>query len=225
MNQFRYIFWVIFFISSTHLVLGQIPKGFSPINKENSTILLDIKYSTNDNFVGRTIEGYTLPKVVLTTPAATALQNVQNALLAKGLGLKLFDAYRPQRSVDDFMRWINDDQDTLTKANYYPNLTKKELLDLGYIAKKSGHSRGSTVDVTLVYTSGKNIGSEVDMGGTYDFFGEQSNYSYQNLTPKQKNNRRYLRELMIQNGFVPYDMEWWHFTLNNEPFPTTYYDF
>lgn len=225
MKQSSCIFSVIFFLSTAHSVLGQVPKEFCPIDKENSTIVLAIKYSTTDNFVGRTIEGYTSPKVVLTIPAATALQNVQKTLHAKGLGLKLFDAYRPQRSVDDFMRWINDEQDTLTKTNYYPNLSKKELLEQGYIAKKSGHSRGSTVDVTLIYITGINKGMELDMGGRYDFFGEQSNYNYQSLTQKQKNNRQLLRELMIQNGFVPYDKEWWHFTLKNEPFPTTYFNF
>lgn len=225
MKQSNVIFSLIFFLSTAHFLLGQLPKGFCPIDKQNSTIVFAIKYSTTDNFVGRTIEGYTSPKIVLTTPAATALQNVQNALLAKGLGLKLFDAYRPQRSVDDFMRWINDAQDTLTKANYYPNLSKKELLEQGYIAKKSGHSRGSTVDVTLIYTTGANKGMELDMGGRYDFFGELSNYNYKHLTQKQKNNRQCLRELMIQNGFVPYDKEWWHFTLKNEPFPTTYFNF
>jgi D-alanyl-D-alanine dipeptidase len=142
-----------------------------------------------------------------------------------GLGLKIYDAYRPQTAVNDFIHWSKIPSDTLTKHIYYPTLAKNRLFDLGFIASKSGHSRGSTVDLSLIYLKGKNKGKEVDMGGSWDFFGELSNFSYPAISEKQKANRNLLRELMLANGFKPYDKEWWHFTLNQEPFPQTYFNF
>ena len=156
---------------------------------------------------------------------AQALKKAQSKLKAEGLGLKIFDAYRPQRAVDDFFEWSQRPEDTLTKANYYPQLPKDRLFEMGYIAMKSGHSRGSTVDLTLVYLDGKKKGEALDMGGNWDNFGVRSHYDFNPLTPIQKENRKLLREVLLQNGFKPYEKEWWHFTLMQEPFPDLYFDF
>jgi len=150
---------------------------------------------------------------------------VQEKLKPLGLGLKIFDAYRPQRAVNDFINWSKHPKDTLTKSIYYPKLAKDQLFDLGYIASRSGHSRGSTVDLTLIYLEGEKKGLVLDMGGVWDFFGIQSNYYFEGVSKQQKSNRKLLRETMKVAGFLPYDEEWWHFTLKEEPFPNLYFDF
>ena len=139
-----------------------------------------------------------------------------------GYSLKIYDAYLPQRSVNHFINWSKNLSDTINKSYYYPNLAKSILFKLGYIASKSSHSRGSTVDITLVdITSGK----EVDMGSSYDFFGLESSHDYKNISITQKNNRKLLLDIMTKNGFSSYSKEWWHYTFIDEPFPTTYFDF
>ena len=153
------------------------------------------------------------------------MQKVQRELSQHGMGLKLFDGYRPQRAVNDFIAWSLDPADTLTKAQYYPSLPKDELFDRGYIAKRSGHSRGSTVDLTIVYTAGVNQGKELDMGSPWDFFGSISWFETAQISSEQMAQRRFLQEIMVSNGFRPYAKEWWHFTLEEEPFPNTYFDF
>lgn len=203
----------------------KLPEGFAYLKKENPTLILDLRYATSENFTGKIVTGYTSEKAIGTKALSIALRKVQALLRSKGLGLKVFDAYRPQSAVDAFISWAASASDTLKKREYYPNLKKEDLFELGYIAEKSGHTRGSTIDVTLVYLKGRRKGKEIDMGGKWDYFGEASHFNYQKISPKQMENRRLLRNLMIEGGFNPYEKEWWHFSLKNEPFPTTYFDF
>lgn len=203
----------------------KLPEGFTYLKKENPTLILDLRYATSENFTGKIVTGYTSEKAIGTKALSIALRKVQALLRSKGLGLKVFDAYRPQSAVDAFILWAASPSDTLKKREYYPNLKKEDLFELGYIAEKSGHTRGSTIDVTLVYLKGRRKGKEIDMGGKWDYFGEASHFNYQKISPKQMENRRLLRDLMIEGGFNPYEKEWWHFSLKNEPFPTTYFDF
>ena len=206
-------------------VSAQIPDDFGDIAEEIPDIVLEIRYASNDNFMGKVVNGYNIPKVVLTKKALKALKNAQAEFKPMGYCIKVFDAYRPQRAVDDFMQWINVENDTVMKQNYYPQLDKKNLVPQGYIAEKSGHSRGSTVDLSLVYLDVEKKGKEVDMGGSWDFFGERSHYDYPEISLKQKENRALLQKIMIKHGFLPYAQEWWHFTLAEEPFPNKYFDF
>jgi D-alanyl-D-alanine dipeptidase len=203
----------------------KLPEGFAYLKKENPTLILDLRYATSENFTGKIVTGYTSEKAIGTKALSIALRKVQALLRSKGLGLKVFDAYRPQSAVDAFISWAASASDTLKKREYYPNLKKEDLFELGYIAEESGHTRGSTIDVTLVYLKGRRKGKEIDMGGKWDYFGEASHFNYQKISPKQMENRRLLRDLMIEGGFNPYEKEWWHFSLKNEPFPTTYFDF
>lgn len=188
-------------------------------------MVIELRYASSDNFMGRSVVGYQNPKKVLTIETLYALQKVQEELKKNGMTLKLFDGYRPQASVDDFIRWAINPNDTLNKARYYPNNDKIKLFDLGYIAKRSGHSRGSTVDITLIYSKGPNKGKELDMGSSWDFFGPISWIGSTLITNQQAANRKLLREVMISHGFIPYSKEWWHFTLKDEPFPNTYFSF
>ncbi|MEQ6124768.1 M15 family metallopeptidase [Pseudotenacibaculum sp. MALMAid0570] len=201
---------------------SQIPKGFSYLSDIDSTIQSELRYITHNNFIGKPIDGYDKNTVIITTPAAKALHKVQSKLADFGLSLKVFDAYRPQRAVDHFVRWAKVLNDTVMKQEYYPDVAKKDLFKLDYIASKSGHTRGSTVDLTIVDTK---TGKELDMGSSYDFFGTASHPFYTNLTKKQRSNRLLLRNLMLEAGFKPYAKEWWHFTLKEEPYPETYFDF
>ena len=185
-------------------------------------VVLEIRYYSDYNFVGKRIDGYEEPVALLTNEAATALKEVSDDLSAKGYKLKIYDAYRPQTAVDDFVEWSGDLSDTKMKQDFYPELDKSVLFDQGYIATHSGHSRGSTVDLTLV---DKNTGMDVDMGGTFDFFGQKSHVNYDGITDVQRANRMILRDAMTSHGFNPYSEEWWHFTLANEPYPNTYFDF
>lgn len=206
-------------------VTAQVPEDFGYIVNEIPDIALEIRYASKENFMGRVVNGYESPKVVLTKKALSALKRAQTEFKQLGYGIKVFDAYRPQRAVDDFMQWIKAENDTLMKHEYYPQLDKKKLVPQGYIAKKSGHSRGSTLDLTLIYLDGENKGQEVDMGGEWDYFGKRSNYDFPEISLKQKENRALLQKIMIKYGFLPYAEEWWHFTIAEEPFPNTYFDF
>ncbi len=200
----------------------ELPKGFSYVKDFAPTIQQELRYCSHNNFLGVPVDGYEEPVLITSTKTAKALAKVQKELEKKGLSLKVFDAYRPQSAVNHFVRWARVPNDTLTKKDYYPGLNKRNLFKLGYIATKSGHSRGSSVDLTIVHVG---TDTELDMGSPYDFFGKISHPNYQNLTKQQKANRYLLRKVMIDNGFRPYKNEWWHFTLNNEPFPKTYFDF
>lgn len=183
--------------------------------------VLDIRYFGDHNFVGKPVDGYTAPKCLLHESAAKGLVKVQQQAQQQGLGIKVFDCYRPQRAVDHFVRWVNDKSDTKTKAEFYPNLGKDKLLG-GYIAAKSGHSRGSTIDLTLVDAK---TGQELDMGSPFDMFDTLSNTDDPRITPAQKANRYRLKNLMVEAGFSPYSMEWWHFTYKPQAYPNTYFDF
>ena len=183
----------------------------------------DLRYYSSNNFVGEPIEGYNAAKVLLTKEAAEALKKVQDELERLGFGLLIYDAYRPQRATDHFVRWAQDETDDIMKAQYYPNIEKKDLFAKGYISVKSGHSRGSTVDVTIVSLKTKQI---LNMGSPYDLFDEVSNVDHtQSITKNQHALRLLLKRRMEKQGWKSYEQEWWHFTLNNEPYPETYFDF
>jgi D-alanyl-D-alanine dipeptidase len=168
------------------------------------------------------INGYEESVLIITTQAATALKKVQSELLKKELSLKIFDAYRPQKAVNHFVKWARVINDTLMKQQYYPSVNKRHLFKKGYISSRSGHSRGSTVDLTIIDLK---TNKELDMGSPFDFFGISSHISYTELTKEQKENRQLLQSVMRKNGFRPYTNEWWHFTLRYEPFPKTYFKF
>ena len=188
-------------------------------------LVVDMRYFGEDNFVGARIDGYEAPRCLLTQRAATALAAVQRDLGARGYGLKVFDCYRPVRAVAHFLRWARAMSDVKRKADFYPDVDKRDLFRLGYIAARSGHSRGSTVDLTLVRLKDGQAPVEVDMGTRFDFFGTQSWPSSRKVSEDAQQHRRLLAGAMRQRGFRPYDREWWHFTLSNEPFPKSYFDF
>ena len=206
-------------------------------------IIQEIRYHSTYNFIGDRIDGYERPTALLTVEAAKALKAVSDDVISQGYRLKIYDAYRPQRAVSHFMRWAKDANDTRMKPTFYPNLDKSVLFARGYIAQKSGHSRGSTVDLTLFDMAAE---KDVDMGGTFDWFGRENhpdwcgnpntqayNGDYPGgMPPKdgkinenQFRNRMILRTAMMHQGFKPINEEWWHFTLANEPYPDTYFDF
>ena len=185
-------------------------------------VIQEIRYYSTYNFVGDRIDGYEEPCALVTKEAARALSSVAGEMNAWGYRLKVYDAYRPVTAVKHFMLWGIDDLDLRMKPFFYPDLDKGEIFERGYIASRSSHSRGSTVDLTLLDMS---TGKEVDMGGAFDFFGEVSHPDYRGITGEQYENRMMLRNAMMRNGFEPIDCEWWHFTLRDEPFPNTYFDF
>ena len=185
-------------------------------------IVQEIRYYSSYNFIGSRINGYEEPCAILTRKAARALQAVSNEAIVQGYRLKIYDAYRPARAVRQFVLWGIEDLDLRMKPYFYPELQKQELFVRGYIASRSSHSRGSTVDLTLLDMK---TGKEVDMGGPFDYFGELSHPDYRGITEDQFENRMTLQRLMTRNGFVPIDCEWWHFTLGDEPYPDTFFDF
>ncbi|MGB0430230.1 MAG: M15 family metallopeptidase [Bacteroidia bacterium] len=200
---------------------ASVPSDFVLVNDYIPTVVLDLRYSTYRNFVGRPINGYQNKKCYITLEAARALSGAQNQLQKRSYCLKVFDAYRPQRAVDGFVDWAKRLDDTVMKKHYYPKLDKSQLFVEGYIASKSGHSRGSTVDVTIV----DQYYNELDMGTKWDYFGKKSWPNSNEVTPWQKANRLLLQCVMVQNGFRPLKEEWWHFTLIKEPYKSTYFDF
>ena len=216
--------FIIFFtvLISSQISSQTLPKGFSYVSEIDATIKKELRYATSNNFIGKPIDGYLKDSLIISTPAAKALKEIQTKLMLSGLSLKIFDAYRPQQAVDHFVRWAKVMNDTLMKQLYYPDVQKSELFTLGFIASKSGHTRGSTVDLSIVDVK---TNKEVDMGSSYDFFGEKSHPFYKKITEAQMKNRMLLRTIMIKNGFIPYENEWWHFTLKDEPYPTTYFNF
>lgn len=185
-------------------------------------LVVEMRYHGPDNFVGRPIDGYEKPICYLTRAAAAALAQVAQELAPRGLSLKVFDCYRPARAVAHFVRWARDLGDTSRKAAYYPEVDKRRLFRDGYIAARSGHSRGSTVDLTLVESR---TGRELDMGTPFDFFGSRAAPSDRSVNAEARANRSLLAQAMRRHGFAPYPKEWWHFTLRAEPFPHTYFDF
>ncbi len=218
------VFSFFILLSFTDQSVNEIPpnKNFVYLKELIPKLRSDLRYYGSNNFVGKPIEGYNEPKILLTTEAANALKKVQDELERIGFGLLIYDAYRPQKATDHFVRWSKDMADTLMKNDFYPNIHKKDLFKLGYIAKKSGHSRGSTVDLTIVSLKTKHI---LNMGSPYDLFDEKSHTDYPNITKNQHALRLLLKRRMEKHGFKSYEKEWWHFTLKNEPFPNTYFDF
>lgn len=185
----------------------------------DATIEQEPRYAGSNNFMGRPVRGYRTAKVMLTREAAVALSKAQAAAVEQGLSLRVYDGYRPQRAVDHFVAWAADPDDTLAKNVYYPDVPKDELFERGYIAERSGHSRGSTVDLTLTRD-----GEPLPMGTGYDFFGALSHTEHPAITGEARENRLLLRRIMEDAGFRNYANEWWHYTLVDEPYPDRYFD-
>ncbi len=196
--------------------------GFVLLSDYVPSVIQEIRYFSTYNFIGDRIDGYEEPCAIITVEAARALKAVSNEAAVMGYRLKIFDTYRPAQAVKHFVLWGIEDLDQRMKTFFYPDLKKQELFEKGYIASKSSHSRGSTVDLTLLDMK---TGKELDMGSPFDYFNEMSHSDYKGVTEEQYENRMFLQNIMIRNGFEPIDCEWWHFTLKNEPYPDTYFDF
>lgn len=218
----KIIILFLFALAFTAQKKAELPEGFVYVKSIIPDLDVELRYFTDHNFVGDTIRGYKSNRLILTTETAKALKSVQDELQTQNICLKIYDGYRPQRAVNHFVAWAKDLGDTINKQQYYPKVDKRNLFNEGYIASKSGHSRGSTVDLTL--TDG-NTGEPLDMGSPYDFFGEESWVEYQDISAEQKANRELLQEVMQKHNFRNYANEWWHFTMRWEPFPETYFDF
>ncbi|MBO4537109.1 MAG: M15 family metallopeptidase [Bacteroidales bacterium] len=198
------------------------PSGFVVLTDVVPDVILEIRYFSTFNFVGTRVDGYEEPVALSTREAAQALKAVSDEAMSLGYRLKIWDTYRPQMAVDHFCRWGENVGDTLTKRYFYPYLDKDVVFEKGYIARRSGHSRGSVVDLTLVDMKS---GRDIDMGYGFDWFGEESHPDYKGITEQQYRNRMLLRELMLRHGFRPISEEWWHFVLKDEPYPDTYFTF
>jgi zinc D-Ala-D-Ala dipeptidase len=237
---------IIFFLTlTTHHFSQEIPNGFLEIREIIPDIVLDLRYQTTHNFLGVKVDGYIAEKCYITKAAADSLSKVQAELRKFNLTLKVYDAYRPQRAVNHFVRWANNLGDTLTKKEFYPSVNKSRLFLDGYIAEKSGHSRGSTIDLTIVpipfseqpeYDVNNQCecykpieerfkDNSIDMGTGFDCFSVLSHTENPDISSQQRVNRLLLVSLMEKYGFKNLPEEWWHFTLRNEPFPKTYFDF
>ena len=200
----------------------QRPDSFVDAASVAPGLFVEARYAGAHNFVGRPIEGYDKPICYLTKPAAAALAQVVADLEPRGLTIKVFDCYRPERAVAHFARWARNLGDVKMKSEFYPQVDKSTLFRDGYIAARSGHSRGSTADLTLARRTG---GKELDMGTPFDFFSPLSWPSDTSVSAEAQANRALLAQAMRRRGFSGYDKEWWHFTLRNEPYPQTYFDF
>ena len=198
------------------------PSGFVLLADFVPNIIQEIRYYSTYNFIGERIDGYEEPCAILTKEAARSLKSAAAEMMVQGFRFKVFDAYRPARAVKSFVLWGIEDQDIRMKPYFYPELEKQALFAGGYIASRSSHSRGSTVDLTLL---NMNTGKELDMGSPFDLFSPISHPDCREITEEQFENRMILQKVMIRNGFVPIDCEWWHFTLEDEPYPDTYFDF
>ncbi|KAA3620235.1 MAG: D-alanyl-D-alanine dipeptidase [Calditrichaeota bacterium] len=224
----------------------KVSSGFINVKDSIPSIILDVRYYGSHNFIGKPIAGYKSPKCFLTNEAAQALKKVQKEVLRFNLSLKIYDAYRPQRAVNHFVAWAKNLADTSMKREFYPTVEKQYLFRDGYIAEKSSHSRGSTVDLTIVplpvplqdeYIAGAELcectlpaakrfkDNSLDMGTGYDCFDSMSWTASEHVPAQQRAYRLLLKTLMEKHGFKNYSKEWWHFTLNDEPFPNTYFDF
>lgn len=224
----RFWFVILLLCTQPNLALAEkppLPQGFSDLTTVIPDVALEIRYFSANNFIGQPIDGYLAPRCLLTQPAAEALAQVQAELKPFQLAIKVFDCYRPQQAVDHFVRWAADVGDTRMRKEYYPEVEKKELFSQGYIAAKSSHSRGSTVDLTLVGVDTKGAMSELDMGTGYDLFSPLSWPDAKGIAPASRAHRLLLQALMTRHGFKPYAQEWWHFTLANEPYSDTYFNF
>jgi zinc D-Ala-D-Ala dipeptidase len=203
-----------------------LPDNFVYVEDVIPGVKVDLRYFTDRNFLGRRVDGYFKPRLILTKEAAEALRQAQEDLNGFGLELKIFDGYRPQRAVDDFVRWAKDPGDMKTQTEYYPKVRKKEdLFKEQYLVERSSHSRGSAVDLTIVFSDKQAGESEPDMGTPFDFFGPESNPNSALVSAECRAHRMLLQVIMQKHGFKPSLKEWWHFSLKNEPFPSTYFDF
>jgi zinc D-Ala-D-Ala dipeptidase len=182
----------------------------------------DAKYATWDNFTGKPVDGYLANRVVGTRALCGALGRARDKAASHGFGLLLWDGYRPQRAVDSFLHWSRQPEDGRTKLRHYPNIDRPEMFELGYVAAQSGHSRGSTVDLTLYHLA---TGERVAMGGDHDLMDSVSHHGAMGISEAEARNRQHLRSIMEACGFGSYAAEWWHYTLRNEPHPDTYFDF
>ena len=198
------------------------PSGFVLLADYVPGIVQEIRYYSTYNFIGERIDGYEEPVALLTIEAARALKSAANELNVMGYRIKVFDAYRPATAVKQFILWGIEDEDVRMKPYFYPELTKAEVFERGYIARRSSHSRGSAIDLTLIDMKS---GKEVDMGGPFDLFSEVSHPDYRGITDEQYANRMMLQKVMVRNGFDTLDCEWWHFVLHGEPYPDTYFEF
>ncbi len=198
-----------------------LPSGFVYLDAHVPGLILDIRYHGPDNFLGRPVPGYEAPVCILTLEAAEALKGVQAEAALENRRLKILDGYRPQCAVDEFIRWSQDADDQIAKAGYYPNLDKRDLFDLGYLARRSSHSRGSTVDLTIIDAQGL----ELDFGTPFDLFDLRSHTANDTISSEAAAHRQWLLALMEKHGFANIPEEWWHFTLKSEPFPNTYHNF
>jgi len=203
------------FLLSCFVTLPALAQNLVDVKSVDPSIIVEARYAMAHNFIGRPIAGYHAEKCLLTAEAATALGKVQAELKAYGMSLRAYDCYRPQRAVNDFIAWAKDLGDQKMRREFYPRVDKARLFELGYIAEKSGHSRGSTIDLTI---------DGLDMGTRYDYFDELAHTANPNIRPAARRNRLLLKSVMEKFGFRNYDKEWWHFTLANEPFPDTYFD-
>lgn len=207
-----------------------LPEGFVYLSDVDGSILQSVRYASSDNFLGRPVAGYEAAKIILTEVAAKALSDVQKTLkMVSGnkLTLVVFDGYRPQTAVNDFIEWSKDGADIKMKEQYYPNIEDKtKLFELGYIAARSSHSRGSTVDLSIAVDGPADAPIEyLPMGSGFDVLDPVSHFSCPSIDAESKNNRKMLRDIMMAHNFEPYDEEWWHFSLNDAPFPDTYFSF
>lgn len=209
-------------ISTKGIPKKGLPSGFLYVDDVIEDCIVDAKYSGTDNFLGRPVDGYNAPLVVVTKEAAQRLVKAAAVLRNKGYVIKLFDSYRPQRAVDDFMRWGQDVEDCRRKPLHYPSEEKTDLFVKGYIAGKSGHTRGCAVDLTIVDI---HTHLELDMGSIFDFMDIRSRHGASGLTALQEDNRAILRDAMLANGFRLYKEEWWHYIVDPEPYPDTYFNF
>ena len=226
MKKAFYIFAVVLVLVSCRKEEKMAPEydssDFVRVTDVIPDAILEIRYYSTYNFVGARIDGYEQPIALMTREAADSLKAVSDELKARGYRLKIWDAYRPQRAVDHFVRWAEDIADTTMKAIFYPMVDKSLLFEQKYIFARSSHSRGSTVDLTLLDAA---MGKELDMGSPFDWFGEESHPSYPCPLYRQSENRKILQKAMEKHGFEGIESEWWHFTLRNEPYPDTYFDF
>jgi D-alanyl-D-alanine dipeptidase len=185
-------------------------------------IYWDAKYATWENFTGKPVNGYVANRIVGTRPLCAALERARDEAASRGFGLLLWDGYRPQRAVDSFLRWAQQPEDGRTKLRHYPNIDRADMFEKGYVAARSGHSRGSAVDLTLFHLAS---GERTPMGGDHDLMDAISHHGAQGITQVDARNRQSLRSIMEACGFSAYDCEWWHYTLKDEPYPDTYFDF
>jgi len=223
--QYIFLFFLLFYQITvlSQVLTEKLPHpDFEYIHNIIPDVEYDIRYATEHNFTGRPVPGYYAEVALLTHEALDHLKTAADELRKEGYILLIYDAYRPQKAVDSFVEWAKNPTDTLTKSIFYPDLSKNQLFPLGYIASRSGHTRGSTIDLSLI-----NIKTQLplDMGSPHDYFGEISHHTTRAITKEQKTNREILRTAMVRNGFKSYSKEWWHYTLRAEPFPDTYFNF